>query len=217
MKPAIIASFFLALHSASFADEVDSVSEKYERLLNEGRKTLYQREVDDLKKVLDEALRNKNLDLANKAKDRIQVLSDEVVKLDPSDQPIGPVGNKYPASNDYRMTWTNGRTGSEKGAEIVCRFARVSRIASKEGTLTLTIKSGRGRYSNTPNDIFILSKKGGKEIAVIKGIGTGKTKVVPLALSAADNHEISVVVRGSEALHLHPHEKGIPEMYLTIE
>lgn len=212
----LLALSFLSCLNVASGDPVDSVKSKYTELLANGQKALCKREIEELTPILEKAMAAKDLVLAAKAMDRIKQIKEEVTKLEPPAK-IGEIGDMYPASNDYRMVWSNGEMGTEKGNEIVCKFARISRLDSKEGTLTLTMHSGAGTYSNTPNDIFVLDKKGGKEIAVIKGIGTNKKKVVPLTLSAQDFHEISIVVRGSEALHLFPYKDGIPKLFLTIE
>ena len=219
-----ITTLFLLCICASLhaQDAVDAISAKYQNQEREGLIQLHQRHVKDLIKVREVAMTAKDLPLANKADENIKNLESSIAKLGgqvtpPTTKNPGPLASSFfPSNNDYRMTWANGERSSEKGREIVCKFQRVSRLDQAKGTLVLTVITDSSAYSNTPNDVIILSGSKGKEIGRIKGIGTGRTQKIPLTLSAADSLEIVLVNHGSEAVRLKLFKEGIPELYLEL-
>jgi hypothetical protein len=85
-----------------------------------------------------------------------------------------------------------------------------------DGTLVLVLKTDSSAYSNTPNDVLILTGGTRREVGKIKGIGNGKTVRIPLTLSVEDDLEIAIVNKGSEAVRLKLFAEGIPELFLEV-
>lgn len=178
---------------------------------------LHTRHLDDLKKIKDMAMEVKDLVLANKADEKIKGLESEIHKLSETASLPQAKQTLMPANAFYKMVSHNGIRGTEKGREIICKFQRVS-SSTQAGTLTLVLSSGKGKYANTPNDIFILNGSKGKVIGIRKGVGTGKKVNIPLTMTAAKELEIVVVVKGSEALHLKSFEDSTaPELFLIVD
>ena len=186
---------------------------KYAEKLKAGTIKLNEDHIAELEKIKARAMKNANLEMANKADAKIKQLQVENKKLDPTPELLG----RYPANNAYKMTWHNGHRSSEHGNEIVCRFQRTSKLDAVKGTLILVIRTDASAMSNTPNDVVILDGSKGKEVGRIKGIGTNKTQRIPLTLSTADALEIAVVNYGNEAVRLKLFNDDIPELFLEVQ
>ena len=211
-------TFLILFLSHAFAqDSVDQLAKKYTDQAQEGLVRLHTRHREELVKIQNAAMGLKDLALANKANAKIKELDDEIRKL--GGAPSEPKSSVTPlsANSVYRMISHTGGRGTEHGREILCRFVRIP-ARTPAGTLTLTLSSNPSKYSNTPNDIFILDGSKGKMIGTQKGIGTGRTVKIPLTATAANELDIVVVVRGGEALHLKPFAGSeAPEVFLTVE
>ena len=207
-------AFSCALHAE---DAVDRLTAKYSDLERKGLIGLHTRNLRELKRVKNAAMELKDLALANKADTKIKALETEIRKLGGAATIPESTVTPMPSNSLYKMISHNGRRGTEHGKEIVCKFQRIA-DAIPAGTLTLTLSSNSSKYSNTPMEIFILNGSKGPVIGSTKGIGTGRTKKIPLSVTAAKELEIVVVVRGHEALHLKPFGgSNAPELYLTVE
>lgn len=191
-------------------DAVDRAKASYDDKLQKGLLKLNTDHITELEAIKASAIKASDLATAKKAEDRIKQLEAENKKLTPS-----PLGS-YPQNADYKMVWSNRERTSEHGKEIVCRFQRVSRLDAAKGTLVLVLKTDSSAYSNTPNDVLILTGGKRREVGRIKGIGTGRTVKVPLTLSAEDDLEIAIVNKGSEAVRLKLFAEGIPELFLEV-
>ena len=198
-------------------DSVDQLAKKYADQAQEGLIRLHTRHREELVRVQNAAMELKDLALANKANTKIEELDDEIRRLGGAPSAPKPSFTPMPANSFYRMISHTGGRGTEHGHEIVCRFKKIP-STTPAGTVTLTLSSNGSRYSNTPNEIFILDRPKGKVIGSQKGIGTGRTVKIPLTATASDELYIVVVVRGGEALHLKPFPSSeVPELYLTVE
>jgi len=207
---AIAWSFVLMTASAFAEDAVDRAKVAYDDKLQKGLLKLNNDHIAELELIKASSIKSSDLATAKKADDRIKQLETENKKLAPA-----PLGS-YPQNADYKMVWSNRERTSEHGKEIVCRFQRVSRLDAAKGTLVLVLKTDSSAYSNTPNDVLILTGGKRREVGRIKGIGTGKTVRVPLTLSAEDDFEIAIVNKGHEAVRLKLFAEGIPEIYLEV-
>jgi hypothetical protein len=194
------------------------LAKKYTDLEHEGLIRLYSKHREQLEKVKSAAMELKDLTLANKANDKIKELEDKIRRLGGAATESKPSVMPMPANSVYRMISHTGGRGTEYGHEILCRFRRIP-TSIPVGTLTLTLSSDPSRkFSNTPNEIFILDGPKGKVIGSQKGIGHGKTVKIPLTMTVASELDIVVVVRGGEALHLKPFDGSeVPELFLTVE
>jgi hypothetical protein len=210
--------FFLICFGHSFAqDSVDQLAVKYTYQAKEGLIRLHNRHREELVKILNTAMELKDLTLANKANDKIKQLDDEIRMLGGAPTEPKPSVAPMPSNLFYRMISHTGGIGTEYGHEILCRFKRLS-TQTTAGSLTLTLTSNPAKFCDTPNDIFILDGLKGKVIGTQKGIGIGQKVKISLTLVAANELDIVVVVRGSDALHLKPFDGSeVPELYLTVE
>ena len=200
----------ILLTSAFAEDAVDRSKAAFDEKLQKGILKLNTDHISELEAIKESAIKSSDLATAKKADDRIKHLEAENKKLTPT-----PLGS-YPQNADYKMIRSNRERSSEHGKEIVCRFQRVSRLDAAKGTLVLVLKTDSSAYSNTPNDVLILTGGKRREVGRIKGIGTGKTVKVPLTLSAEDDLEIAIVNKGNEAVRLKLFAEGIPEIFLEV-
>ncbi len=191
-------------------DAVDRSKSSYEERLRKGMEKLNSDHIAELEIIKANAIKASDLTTAAKAEKRIIELKSESKKL--AEPSIGG----YPANADYKMVWSNKEQSSEHGREIVCRFQRVSRLNATQGTLVLVLKTDASAYSNSPNDILIMTGGKRREIGRIKGIGTNRTVKIPLTFSAEDDIEIAVVNKGNEAIRLKLFAEGVPELYLEV-
>ena len=205
-SPALI---LLALSLHAIADPIDDSRETYETKLRQGTLALNTAHIAELERIKANALKTSDLPTANKAEARIKE-----IKL-ANERLADPLGS-YPVNQHYRMTWSNGVLGSEHSREIVCKFRRTSRLDAAKGTLTLVVRTSADAYANTPNSVLILAGSKGKQVGVIEGMGSNRTKRIPLTLSAADDIEIAIVNPGSEAIHLKAFAEKIPELFLEV-
>lgn len=210
MKSRTIFAIALLTSSTFAEDAVDRAKIAYEEKLQKGMFKLNTDHIVEQEIIKTNAIKAADLNTAKKADDRIKYLQAENKKFAPA-----PLGS-YPSNADYKMVWSNKERLSEHGREIVCKFQRVSRLDAAKGTLVLILKTDSSAYSNTPNDVLILTGGKRREVGRIKGIGTGKTVKVPLTLSAEDDLEIAIVNKGSEAVRLKFFAEGIPELYLEV-
>lgn len=208
--PLILLSAALLSAPSHAQDPVDRAKTSYDERLRKGMEKLNFDHITELETIRSTAIKNSDLATATKADARIKEFEQASKKL------AEPAIGGYPANADYKMVWSNRERSSEHGKEIVCRFQRVSRLDAAKGTLVLVLKTDASAYSNSPNDILIMTGGKRREIGRIKGIGTNKTIKIPLTLSAEDDIEIAVVNKGDEAVRLKLFAEGIPELYLEV-
>lgn len=201
----------LLISAISYAeDAVDRATASYNERLRKGMEKLNADHITELETIKANAIKASDLNTATKADKRVAELKEASKKL--AEPSIGG----YPANADYKMVWSNKERSSEHGKEIVCRFQRVSRLEAAQGTLVLVLKTDNSAYSNTPNDVLIMTGGKRREIGRIKGIGTNKTVKIPLTVSAEDDIEIAIVNKGNEAIRLKLFAEGIPDLYLEV-
>ena len=203
--------------SVNAQDSVDVVNSKFEILSSEGLEKLYTRQIAELAKIKESALTNKDLDLANKANASIDALHLRITDLLAKRPKEIAKEVSFPENEFYRMVSCNNKLGTEHGKEIICRFERKPLNQFSGDKLVLTLSSNSSKDSGTAHQVFVRNGSGGAEIAMISGLAQGATREVPLSIPPSELHEIVVVVKGRDALHIKPHQDLIPELFLSIK
>lgn len=198
-------------------DSVDVLNAKFEMLSSKGLEKIYTRQIADLAKIKEAALTKKDLDLANKANSSIDALHLKITDLLASRPTEAAQEASFPENEFYRMVSCNDKLGTENRKEIICRFERKPLNKFSGDKLVLTIISNSGKDSGTAHQVFVLNGSGGTEIAMVSGFRQGKTLDLPLSIPPSELHEIVVVVKGGDALHLKSHSDLIPELYLSMK
>ncbi len=213
----ILMFLFTVCASADAQDSVDVINSKFEILSSEGLEKLYTRQIAELAKIKESALTDKDLDLANKANASIDALHLRITDLLANRPKEVAKEASFPENEFYRMISCNNKLGTEHGKEIICRFERKPLNQFSGDKLVLTLQSNPSKDSGTAHQVFVRNGSGGAEIAMIGSLPQGATREVPLSIPPSEVHEIVVVVKGRDALHLKPHLDLIPELYLSMK
>ena len=198
-------------------DSVDEIDQEYKKLAAEGLLKLKERNVTELEAVKQSAMSDGNLALATKADQGIKALQTEMIGLQTTLEEIKGGVTSLPENEFYKMNYTSGKTGTEKGAKIFCNFERLPLTEFAGNKLSLVITASSGKDAETAHQIFVYDETTGKEVGMTSALGRGKTKKIPLALPPSETLKLAVAVKGGDALHLNQFEKGVPELYLEIE
>lgn len=198
-------------------DPVGMLDRKYQTIAAEGLLSVHNRHIAELEKVKAAAMQSSNLTEANRAADRIKALQIEAIELKKKLENLREGETEYPGNEFYRMTFTTGKTGTEKGARIPLQFERLPLNDFAGDKLLLLVSAANSKDAETAHEVFVFDEASGKEVGKISGLGRGKTKKIPLLLPPSDVLKLSLTVKGGDALHLKQVKKGIPEVYLVIE
>ena len=208
---------FTTYCSANAQDSVDVINAKFEVLSSEGLEKLYTRQISELAKIKEAALTKKDLDLANKANASIDALHLKITDLLAARPKEVPTEVTFPENEFYRMVSCNNKLGTEHGKEIICRFERKPLNEFSGDKLVLTLNAKPGKDAGTAHKIFIRNGAGGAEIATTGKLNQAASVDLPLSIPPSELHEIVVVVKGGDALHLKSYVDLVPELYLSMK
>ena len=202
---------------ASAQNTVDDLGRKYRTMEYEGLLKLHERHVVELEAVKKKAMAAADLTLATQASDEIKALKAETIALETKLEEIRKSAEPLPKNEFYKMTYHNGKTGTEHGAKIFVNFERLPLTDFAGNKLSLVITAAPGKDSETSHEIFVFDQSTGKEVGKVSALGRGKTKKILLTIPPSETLKLAVAVKGKDALHVNHLKKGVPELYLDIE